>query len=130
VRGNPSQEYANTRRQIAEVTNNTLSRCKLDLVQLQRRTQYELEQVDKWKTRAKNRVSSIDKPKPVTPGRITAIISSDNSFGAMVGTEFVREGDTIDGIKIVKISKDKVEFEKNGKRWTQGWEETPGPEWQ
>jgi len=48
----------------------------------------------------------------------------------MVGSVFVREGDTIGDIKIVKIDKDKVEFEKNGKRWTQALNETPGSEWQ
>ena len=63
-------------------------------------------------------------------GLISGIVSSEDSFCALIGSEVVREGDIIDGIKIVKIHKDKVEFEKNGKRWTQALNETPGSEWQ
>lgn len=59
----------------------------------------------------------------------------------MIGTEFVREGDTIsDGIKIVKINPvernaertkihARVEFEKDGKRWTQKEGDAPDPAW-
>ena len=48
---------------------------------------------------------------------------------AIIRGQVVREGDTVGGVKIIKIHKDKVEFEKNGKRWRQGEEEPPGPEW-
>jgi len=135
VRGNPSQEYAVKRRQTAEVRNGTLTSCELDLVQLQRQTQYELDQVDKWEKRMKSHVSSaissiIAKPKSETLGLIKGIVSSEDGYGAMIGIEFVREGDTIGDITIIKIDKDKVEFEKNGKRWTQGLNEPPGPQWQ
>jgi hypothetical protein len=91
---------------------------------------------DKWGKRMKSYVSAAigsktAKPEPETPGLIKGIVSSENGFGALIGIEFVREGDTTsDGIKVIKIHKDKVEFEKNGKRWTQGLNETPGPEWQ
>jgi len=63
-------------------------------------------------------------------GLVNGIVSSEDGFCALIGIEVVREGDTIDGITIVKIHPDKVEFEKDGKRWTQGLNETPGPEWQ
>jgi hypothetical protein len=90
---------------------------------------------DNWGKRLKSQVSTaissiIAKPKPETPGLIKGIVSSENGFGAMVGIEFVREGDTIGDITIIKIDKDKVEFEKDGKRWTQGLNETPGSEWE
>lgn len=65
----------------------------------------------------------------VSRGTVTGIVSSEEGFGAMVGIDFVREGDTIGDIAIIKIHKDKVEFEKDGKRWTQELNETPGPEW-
>lgn len=55
--------------------------------------------------------------------------------------QMIHEGDIIDGVKVVKIhpfkhnadgttTEAKVEFEKDGKRWTQGEEEPPAPEWQ
>jgi len=37
----------------------------------------------------------------------------------MVDNQVLKEGDTIYGTKIVRIDPKKVEFEKNGKRWTQ-----------
>ena len=60
---------------------------------------------------------------------------------AVIRGQVVREGETIDGIKVVKIhplknnaegirTEPKVEFEKDGKRWTQEEEEPPAPEWQ
>jgi hypothetical protein len=51
---------------------------------------------------------------------VRGIVSSGDSFTALIGTQAVREGDSIDGVTIVKIYRDRVEFEKNGKRWTQG----------
>ena len=65
----------------------------------------------------------------VSKGIVTGIVSSEEGFGAMVGTVFVREGDTIDEITIIKIHRDKIEFEKDDKRWIQGLNETPGPQW-
>lgn len=37
----------------------------------------------------------------------------------VIGTKIVREGDEILGATIVKINKDSVEFEMNGRRWTE-----------
>lgn len=73
---------------------------------------------------------SVTTHKTPQRGLVSGIVSSEEGFGAMIGTEFVRERDTIGDIKIVKIHQAKVEFEKEGKQWTQGLNETPGPEWQ
>lgn len=62
-------------------------------------------------------------------GIITGITYNEKKSFAIIGTNIVSEGDTIDGIKIVKIYPDKVEFEKNGKRWTQGINESSEPQW-
>ena len=48
----------------------------------------------------------------------------------MIGSAFVREGDTIDGVTVFKIYDDRVEFEKDGKRWTQKVGEQPNLAWQ
>jgi hypothetical protein len=66
------------------------------------------------------------KPK----GLVGGILSGEDGFTALIDTQVVSEGDTIDGIKVIKIHRDRVEFEKDGKWWTQGLNETPGPEWQ
>ncbi len=56
---------------------------------------------------------------------VTAIIYSEDKPSAVIGNQIVHEGDTLRGINVVKIYKDKVEFEKNGKRWTQAVENNP-----
>jgi hypothetical protein len=51
---------------------------------------------------------------------ITSILySRDNPSVVMSDGTIVREEDVIGGAKIVKIHKDKVELEKDGKNWTQ-----------
>jgi HEAT repeats/HEAT repeat len=63
-------------------------------------------------------------------GRIRGIVSSEGSFTALIDGQAVREGDTIYGATVVNIFQDKVEFEKDGRRWTQGLNETPSRQWQ
>lgn len=62
-------------------------------------------------------------------GIITGITYNENKSFAVIGTHIVGEGDTIDGVKIVKINKETVEFEKDGKRWTQGINESSDLQW-
>ena len=53
---------------------------------------------------------------------VNAVLYSDNKPSAIFGDEVVHEGDTIHGIKIVRIYKDGIELEKHGQRWTQAVE--------
>jgi len=62
-------------------------------------------------------------------GRISSIVISENNHSALIGTKLVREGNIIDGVTVVKIHEDRVEFEKNGKRWAQKVGQQPDPEW-
>ena len=62
-------------------------------------------------------------------GLVTGIVRSGDSATAVVGTQIVREGDTLDSVRVVKIHDDRVEFEKDGARWTQKLNEPPGPQW-
>jgi len=56
---------------------------------------------------------------------VTGILYSEDEPSAVIGNRIVHEGDAFHGINIVKIYKDKVEFEKNGSRWTQSIESKP-----
>ena len=53
---------------------------------------------------------------------VTGILYSENKPSAIIGNRIVHEGDTLYGIKVIKIYEDKVEFEKNDKRWIQSVE--------
>jgi len=50
---------------------------------------------------------------------LTGIIYSEDNPSAMIDGKIVKEGDIIDGIKVVKINKNDVELEKDGVKWTQ-----------
>ena len=38
---------------------------------------------------------------------------------AIIGTDILQEGEEINGVKVIKINKDSVEFERNGQKWKQ-----------
>jgi hypothetical protein len=50
---------------------------------------------------------------------VKGIIYNERNPSALVGTDIVHEGDKISGITVVKITQNSVEFEMNGKKWTQ-----------
>ena len=50
---------------------------------------------------------------------VKGIVYSKDDPSAIIGNEIVHEGDKVSGATVVKINEDSVEFEMNGKRWTQ-----------
>ena len=56
---------------------------------------------------------------------ITGITYTEEKPSAIVDGEILYEGDTINGVKVVKIHRNRVEFEKGGKRWTQQLRKEP-----
>jgi hypothetical protein len=50
---------------------------------------------------------------------LKGILYSEDNPSAIIDGKIVKEGDIINGIKVVKIHKDTVEFEKDGEKWTQ-----------
>ena len=69
------------------------------------------------------------KPKP-THGVVTGIVYGEDKQTALIDREIVHLGNTIHGAKVVKIYRDNVEFEKNGKVWKQKVRETAEKFWQ
>ncbi len=50
---------------------------------------------------------------------IKGIVYSEDDSSVVIGSQIVSEGEKISGVTVVRINKDSVEFEMNGKRWTQ-----------
>jgi hypothetical protein len=50
---------------------------------------------------------------------VEGIIWSDDHPLAIISGEVVTEGQEVAGVTVVKVERDSVEFEKDGKRWTQ-----------
>ena len=50
---------------------------------------------------------------------VKGIVYSEDNSSAIIGAQIVHEGEKVFGATIVNINKDSVEFEMDGKRWTQ-----------
>jgi len=55
---------------------------------------------------------------------VNGIVYSEDNPTALIGHRIVHEGDTVDDVSVIKVHKDKVEFAKNGRKWTQAVGET------
>ena len=62
-------------------------------------------------------------------GVIPGIIYAEEKSSATINGKVVHEAETIDGVKVVKIYRDKVEFEENKNRWTQRVRQQPNHAW-
>jgi len=62
-------------------------------------------------------------------GLITGIIYTEEKPSVLIDGEIVYEGDTIHGVKVIKIHRDKAQFAKKNKRWTQQTREQPSRAW-
>jgi len=62
----------------------------------------------------------LTKPEPSNKDvALTGILYAGDNSSAVVDGKIVHEEETINGVKVIKIHKDKVEFENAGKTWTQ-----------
>ncbi len=50
---------------------------------------------------------------------VRGIVYSKDNPAAVIGTEILRVGHVVEGIKIIEINPDSVTFEKDGETWTQ-----------
>jgi hypothetical protein len=62
-------------------------------------------------------------------GQVTGIIHSDDKPSAVIGSSLVHEGDTLYGVRIVKVNSNNVEFEMDGQTWSQRLREKPSKHW-
>ncbi|MGA1980032.1 MAG: hypothetical protein ABSG99_05660 [Sedimentisphaerales bacterium] len=75
---------------------------------------------DLWTTR---------KSTPTKLGTVVGIIHSEENPCVLINHKLVHEGDITNGVKVVKIDRYEVEFERNGERWTQKVLAKPNPAW-
>lgn len=73
-------------------------------------------------------VSKFTGPK-TKKGIVTGIFYSQNKTAAVVGGQIVKEGDTVNGVKVLRIRPDTVEFERDDKVWSQKIEQKANPAW-
>ncbi len=62
-------------------------------------------------------------------GIITGILYVDEDSTILIDGQILRNGDTLYGVKVIKIYRKKVKFDKNGTQWEQRIRERPNPAW-
>lgn len=65
----------------------------------------------------------------VQKGRVRGIMLSPTKVSAMVGSKLVHEGDSVDDVKIVRIEKGRIHFERLGIDWSQTLQDPPSQYW-
>ena len=69
--------------------------------------------------KVRNEPIQIEEVTPRVEFLVTGILYSQEEPTAIVNTRVVREGQQLSGATVVKIKRDSVEFEMNGRRWRQ-----------
>jgi hypothetical protein len=125
----PAERLATGLSRIAKRKNDILSEMQWQTVSLERQKNYALtEGFEKFRNRISENLLNT-KPQ-TTNGVITGIIYSANDPISIIDGTIVRQNENIHGVKIVKIHEDRVEFEKNGRTWTQKIREIQKDNWQ
>ena len=124
----PPKRFAVAQSRIAEAKNDIRARFGWGAVDLEKNRRYALTVgLVELEKRLKEDVFA-PKPKP-THGVITGILYSKERPSTIIDGQIVHEGDTIHSVKVVKIHRDKIEFEKNGRKWKQKVQEKPEAFW-
>jgi hypothetical protein len=135
VEGNPSGNYELKVRQLNKAANDIVSEYKLDLDHYQRQKACALSDLEKEKKFALAAVynqQASESVQPIPPkarGTVTGILSSDGAPLIIINGKVLSEGQSENGVKVMKIHPDYVEFEKSGSRWRQKVNEPPTNNW-
>lgn len=91
----------------------------------------EFEQWDLQRTSLKARLEEnvATTKREVTYGVVGAIVYAEDNPSVIIDSRLLKEGQTIHGVKIIKIHEAAVEFEKDSRRWTQKTGETADKFW-
>ena len=76
-----------------------------------------------------NAATELTASEIVEEGLVSGIVFSEDRPAAVVGTQVLYEGDVKNGVTVVKITKEQVQFEKNGRLWTQEVQSAPPKHW-
>jgi hypothetical protein len=110
----------------------------IEVTQLENQKNARLEAIMEWENRLKEQVRDIleylrqSESRPVRFGAVASVGHCvDSGYYCMIeGVDKVLAvGDTVDGVRVVKIDPEKVEFAKDGTSWTQPLGAPPQPFW-
>ena len=118
TRGLSTTLFALTRGRLVSRKNRILGKSELGKSRLELYRQALHARLDELERRLKEEPAAA--AAAVKAGVISGILYSDDNPSALIGRELVHEGDSIDSVEVVRIGRSFVEFEKDGRRWSQG----------
>lgn len=114
----PAERLAIALSRITKRKSDILADLEWQTIKLERQKNYGLTAgLDKLEKRVEANLQITEPEK--TTGIIAGIIFSSDDPIAIIDDTIVRQTETIKGAKVVKIYTDRVEFEKNGRTWSQ-----------
>jgi len=122
------QQFAEAHCRIAERKSHILAKMEWETVNLEQKKQYALT-IGLSQLEKQLKEDVIRPQSKATNDVVTGVLYSEDKPSAIVDHKIVHEGDTIDSVTVVKIYKDKVEFEKNNKKWEQKVQQSPEANW-
>lgn len=123
------RRFAKVQSLIAEAKSDVLAGYDQAAARLEKQKSYALTvRLPELEERLKENLSA-EKPQP-TVGLVSGIVYSERKPSAIIGGKIVYQGESANGVKIVRIYRDRVEFEKNGKKWEQKVREPSKAFWQ
>ena len=128
VKKTPSERLALALSRIANRKNDILADSEWRALRLERQRNYALtDGFEKFRKQVK--ASQLKTKQEATQGVIAGIIFTKDDPISIIDGIAVRASEKIHGVEIVKIYKDRVEFKRNGKTWTQQIRETQDDNW-
>jgi hypothetical protein len=122
--------FAEAQSQIVERKYQILKKLEWETYNLEQQKQYALTiRLPQLEKRLKDNLLKPEPQPQATHGVVTGIIYSADKPSAIVDSKIVHNGDSIYDVTVVQIYKDKIEFEKNGKKWEQKVQQKPGDYW-
>ncbi len=121
------QTLENQLKEARQKLNDTETQAAADKNNLQALTeqlvrQYELQSLQK-------QAGNANKSVPLIRGKLVAILYSPQNPSVVIDDNILNTGDTLHGVKVIRIYPDYVEFAKNEKTWTQKLYQQPPAQW-
>ena len=94
------------------------------LKHIQEQRQYNLAKLARLKNDLKQKALALEQytkhqPENQKKGIVNVIVYDGKNYMAVIDDKLLRQGDYVDGARILGIQAEEVEFEKNGKSWVQ-----------
>ena len=98
---------------------NTSIKYRGDEIEMEESVEFKEWDLQRTSLKARLRETVVTTKREATHGVVSGIAYVKDNPSVIIDSKLLKEGQTIHGVKIIKIHEAEVEFEKDGHRWTQ-----------